>query len=209
MFDATIHHALDRTQSRRKLRIRLAALVSLPLVLLASGPWGIASWQREAMEDLGLVLVFLAILGRSWSTLYIGGRKVRELVTAGPYSVTRNPLYVSSFLAAAGLGAQTASLTITLVLLLCAYAIFLPVVRDEEKALAALHGGAFERYRQMVPRFLPRPSLWRDVGALCVDPGRWRQTVLDALFFLAFVPVLRGIGWAQVSTLGAPLVRLF
>src|SRR6476660_1715925 len=30
---------------------------------------------------------------RLWATGYVGGRKRRELVTEGPYSLCRNPLY--------------------------------------------------------------------------------------------------------------------
>jgi protein-S-isoprenylcysteine O-methyltransferase Ste14 len=37
---------------------------------------------------------------RLWSTLYIGGRKRVVLVSDGPYSLCRNPLYVGTFLIA-------------------------------------------------------------------------------------------------------------
>ena len=39
-------------------------------------------------------MILICILGRTWATLYIGGQKQRELVTKGPYSVVRNPLYL-------------------------------------------------------------------------------------------------------------------
>ena len=50
--------------------------------------------SMRLIEMAGLVLILVCILGRTWCTLYIGGLKKRELVTAGPYSVVRNPLYV-------------------------------------------------------------------------------------------------------------------
>ena len=51
----------------------------------------------------------------TWSSLYIAGRKGRELVTVGPYSTCRNPLYFFSIVGAAGMGAQSGSLTLGLI----------------------------------------------------------------------------------------------
>ncbi|MGN7774381.1 methyltransferase family protein [Phyllobacterium sp. 22552] len=203
-----ITHDLGRTQSRRKMKIRLALLLFSPALLFTTGIFEPGSWQREALEGVGVLLVFLAILGRAWSTLYIGGRKIDHLVTAGPYSVTRNPLYLFSFVAVLGLGLQTGSITIALGLLV-AYAIFWPVVLREEATLHKIHGVLFEIYRNSVPRFAPRRSLWKDAHQLEIDPRRLRQTVLDGLIMLALIPLIRGIGWLQASTPNLPVLALF
>ncbi|MGB4295037.1 MAG: hypothetical protein WBJ16_05340 [Smithellaceae bacterium] len=42
---------------------------------------------------MGAVLVGVASMGRLWCSLYIAGYKAEILVTEGPYSITRNPLY--------------------------------------------------------------------------------------------------------------------
>ncbi|MFD2237613.1 methyltransferase family protein [Aureimonas populi] len=209
MSQTALRRSLAATQSRRKLRIRLAILFLSPLLLLATGPWEPGSWQRRSMEDIGVLLIFVAILGRAWSILYIGGRKTRDLVATGPYSVTRNPLYFFSFMALAGLGAQTGSFAIILVLLAAAWAIFLPVVHREEAALGEAHGRRFETYRASVPRFLPNPRLWTNAGEIRVDPAIWARTVLDSSFFLLLVPLIRGIGWMQFSLFGPHLILLF
>ena len=61
------------------------------------------------IEWFGIFAIILCIFGRTWTSLYIGGRKNRALLTKGPYSVVRNPLYVFSILGAAGAGAQLGS----------------------------------------------------------------------------------------------------
>lgn len=200
---------LARTQSRRKTKIRIAVLLFSPALLFTTGVFEPGSWQREALEGIGVLMVFTAILGRAWSTLYIGGRKIDHLVTAGPYSVTRNPLYLFSFVAVLGLGLQTGSITIALGLLLIAYAVFWPVVLREEAALHEIHGAPFEIYRNSVPRFAPRWALWKDAVRLEIDPHRLRQTVLDGLIMLALIPLIRSLGWLQASIPDLPVLALF
>ena len=53
-----------------------------------------AQHVQALLETGGVILILVCIVGRTWCTLYIGGNKKRELITAGPYSVVRNPLYV-------------------------------------------------------------------------------------------------------------------
>lgn len=196
---------LSTTQSRRKRNIRFVFVMALPFFLIASGPWSVGSWQREGTEHFGMMLIIIAILGRSWCTLYIGGRKVRQLVTVGPYSLTRNPLYLFSLLAVVGIAAQTGSLAISAISAVLTIAIFMPVIQKEEAELLRLHGRRFELYRLDVPRFVPRLSNWTDAAELAIDPDRWRRTVLDSLVFLFLVSLLRGIGHVQEAFGGALL----
>ncbi|MEO9341009.1 isoprenylcysteine carboxylmethyltransferase family protein [Mesorhizobium sp. SB112] len=205
---ATLHRSLGVTQLRRKTRIRLTMLLMLPLLVLTTGLVQPGSWPRELMEGVGVFLIFMAILGRAWCTLYIGGRKIRELVTTGPYSLVRNPLYFFSLVALTGLGAQTGSLIITSLFLVSAYVIFTAVVRQEESALRQIHGSQFDSYCSSVPRFVPNFRLWEEPTELRINPVRWRQTVLDALFFLPLVPLIRGIDWLQSAVAGLPLLQL-
>lgn len=97
---------------------RRAVLSALAALLLGgfavTGAWTHLNVAHESVEDFGRVLIAICILGRCWCTLYIGGRKGETLVSVGPYSLCRNPLYFFSFVGAAGVGAQTGSLLITL-----------------------------------------------------------------------------------------------
>jgi protein-S-isoprenylcysteine O-methyltransferase Ste14 len=205
---ATTHLNLDALQLRRKTTIRIAAAALVPLMLFTTGWATPGGWYREGLEAAGVLLVVTGILGRAWSTLYIGGRKARELVTAGPYSICRNPLYLFAFIAVAGLGAQTGSLVISTLFALGAYVIFIPVVRQEEVALRAVFGADFDAYRARVPRFVPRFSQWRDVPILRIDPKRYRQTVLDGLILLALVPLIYGAASLRALGPSLPLLHL-
>lgn len=149
--------------------------------------------MHEHIETLGLALIVVGIGGRLWATLYIGGRKSAVVVSTGPYSITRNPLYLFSSIAAAGVGTQTGSYVVgCLFMVLCA-AVFHFVARREERFLLATLGGEYLSYLQRVPRFLPNPLIYRDDAEVTFQTKRLRVTLVDGLVFLGAIPILEAI----------------
>jgi protein-S-isoprenylcysteine O-methyltransferase Ste14 len=201
--------ALDIVQRRRKwfaggVLVSLLALVaSVHSVNALHGEW------HEGVEALGLALIILAIVGRGWCSLYIGGRKKAEIVDRGPYSVTRNPLYVFSFIGAFGIGAQTGSLMIGAVFALAAFIVFLRTVGWEEAWLSEHFGETYAAYRNRTPRFWPDVSRWRDAEELIVRPAFFLRTLRDGLTFLAAIPVMEGIEHLQSTGLVGFGIGLF
>jgi len=163
---------------------------------------------HEWVEWTGWLLIAVCIVGRCWCTLYIGGRKIAELVRIGPYSMMRNPLYTMSFIGAAGVGAQTGSLVMAAVFLLIAYVVFRIVVSREERFLINRFGAPYEDYLKTVPRFLPNVRLWSSPEWLEVRPDRVVLTFIDGLWFLAAIPLAEGLEWLQTSGYVPVLLRL-
>ncbi|UCI07945.1 methyltransferase family protein [Mesorhizobium sp. B1-1-8] len=184
--------------------IRRMVLAALIVVLFAALLFGQSSfapetWMHESIEMFGVLLIFLGIVGRLWSTLYIGGRKSSEVVTGGPYSITRNPLYVFSTVAAAGVGAQIGSFSgIILFALLCAGAFHIVILR-EEKFLRQALGAPYEAYLARVPRFFPNLSLYQEGDTGSFKPRLLLTTLLDGLVFLVALPAFELIDGAQQS----------
>lgn len=164
--------------------------------------------NHEAVEMLGIALILVAILGRTWCTLYIGGRKAQELTRSGPYSISRNPLYLFSFIGAAGIGAQTGSLLIAALFLAGAVAVFLPVILREERALKEIFKCDFSDYQASVPRFGPQFSSWRDVETIEVKPRLLWRTIRDGMVFLMVIPIFELIDWLQLSGIVHPIIQL-
>lgn len=191
---ATHRSTIDLAQVQLARKAALFAVVSGCLALLVFGNsyWPSGETIHEAIEWVGLALIVLCIVGRTWCSIYIGGRKVHELVTVGPYSMSRNPLYFFSFLGAAGAGAQLGSLVLAVAAAIAAYVVFLLVVRKEEQVLAAVHGSDYRQYLATVPRFVPRISLWRDAMSVEVRPVLIRRTFVDACVFLLSIPLAEG-----------------
>ena len=154
-------------------------------------------YLEHPVEHLGLVSILACILGRAWCSLYIGGRKKQEIVDVGPYSISRNPLYVFSFFGAFGVGAQTGSLVVAVVFAVAAYGVFRVVVGREEAFLVQAFGPPYEAYVSSTPRFLPNLSLWRDADVLSIRPVFFLRTVRDGLVFLLAVPVFESLELLQ------------
>ncbi|MFA4940430.1 isoprenylcysteine carboxylmethyltransferase family protein [Brevundimonas sp.] len=155
---------------------------------------------EHPVEQLGLIAILVCIVGRAWCSLYIGGRKKQEIVSAGPYSVSRNPLYVFSFIGAFGIGAQSGSFSIGLIFAFACWVVFRIVVGREERFLTDAFGSQYQNYRERTPRFLPKPSLWRDEAEVLVRPVFFVRTVCDGFFFLLAVPLFGAL--EQLQRLG-------
>lgn len=141
-------------------------------------------------------------------TLYIGGRKIEALVTDGPYSIVRNPLYTLSIIGAVGVGAQLGSFTLALTTGAVAWLVFLLVILKEEQVLAARSGASYETYVARVPRLLPDFALWRDVEKVEVNPRLVRVTALDASIFLLSIPLAEGFEYLHDAGLLPTLISL-
>ena len=180
---------IGAVQTIRK-AVLLAAIVAVIVVFgFVASKWPGGDVVHDTLEWIGIGLIVVCIVGRTWCSLYIGGRKNAELVASGPYSITRNPLYVFSILGAAGVGAQFGSMTLAVVTGCVAWIVFLVVARQEEKYLLFFHGDSYRGYRVRVPRFFPRLSQWQNIDVLQVQPTLVVRTFIDACFFLAAIPL--------------------
>ncbi len=174
-------------------RILLSRLVILPLgaVLLATeSAWEVHPPWDGLLFMVGCVLVGVASIGRLWCSLYICGHKTKDLVTNGPYSMTRNPLYFFSAIGAVGVGLGTETLTVPALLLLLFALAYPSVIFTEERKLRALHGPAYDAYVARTPRFFPRRSALSEPDTYAVDPRRFRRALFDALWFVWLVGLL-------------------
>ncbi len=199
---------LTSVQSIRKIVLLAFIVAGIAFVLVGDSRWPSGSFLHEAIEFFGLCLILLCICGRMLCTLYIGGRKIEALVTDGPYSIVRNPLYTLSIIGAIGVGAQLGSFTLALTTGAVAWLVFLLVILKEEQVLAARFGVSYETYVARVPRLLPDFALWRDVEKVEVNPRLVRVTALDASIFLLSIPLAEGFEYLHDAGLLPTLISL-
>lgn len=155
-----------------------------------------------------LALVGAATVGRLWCALYISGWKDSELITSGPYSISRNPLYFFSFLGFAGIGLATETFTLALALSIPFLLIYRPVIAREEAFLRARFGEKYEAYRAQTPKFLPAMRGYLEPQTYVVKPRVFRRTVIDAVWFVWFVGLIEFVEALHEYHFLEPLFRL-
>lgn len=172
---------------------RIFGLAVVALLLVSQSHWRACDGMTRGLFFVAVLLTGVAALGRMWCSLYIAGRKNAELVTEGPYSMCRNPLYFFSFLGAVGLGFATGTFTIPAIIAL-GFALKYPsTIKGEEAYLAKRHGEPFQQYLQTVPRFFPRLSLLKEPQQTVVNPVTFRKHLGSVIWFiwaLGLLPLL-------------------
>ena len=138
---------------------------------------------------------------RFWATLYVGGRKERELVIDGPFSVCRNPLYVGSLLLGASAALFLESPVFLVAVLFVAAVYTGAIVPAEEAVLRTIHGQQYDAYCRRVPRYWPRELKVYSPAAISVDVDRLRLECARAARWI-WLPILggavthlRAVGW--------------
>ena len=106
----------------------------------------ISDMQSIGLSIIGFVLVTLGGFGRLWASLYVEGFKTKTLITEGPYSMVRNPLYFFTVVILLGFCLVVKSIPIALALLATAFTVLhIPAIIKEERKLLAQHDSSYRR----------------------------------------------------------------
>ncbi len=164
----------------------LATVLILPGTALVLVP-GVIMWLSTDAETgltvaspaeidfwIGLVAGLLGLALALWTVrLFVTRGKgtpapwdpPQKLVVAGPYRHVRNPMITSVLLMLVGeaLIFQSTGIAAWLIVFFIINGVYFPL--SEEKGLEKRFGDDYRRYKQNVPRWLPRPTPWTDPGA--------------------------------------------
>jgi protein-S-isoprenylcysteine O-methyltransferase Ste14 len=148
----------DWSKVARRIRVPLGFAFAVLYLWLAHPTW--------RFIGLGAIAIVPGLLIRAFASGHV--RKNEALATTGPYAYTRNPLYLGSLLIGVGFAIAARSWWIGLALLVMFFAIYVPVIRGEEKFLRERFP-EFDEYAHHVPRMLPRMTTYRRAE----DSGRF------------------------------------
>jgi protein-S-isoprenylcysteine O-methyltransferase Ste14 len=102
---------------------------------------------------IGLPLSACGLALRAWAAGHLA--KNRRLATSGPYSFTRNPLYLGTLITALGLAGAARSIGLGLLFAGLFALVYLPAIELEEQHLAAILPG-YSAFAERVPLLVPR-----------------------------------------------------
>lgn len=169
---------------------RIVALLLFSLLTVCSSEWENISFSSSIFFLAGCILIGIASFGRLWCSLYIAGYKDSMLVSLGPYSMSRNPLYFFSIIGGVDVGLATETLLIPC----CIMGLFLiyypSVIRSEEERLSDLFGERYKQYCMTTPSLFPKLSLLRESEDYCVNAKVFRKHIFGALWFVWLVGIL-------------------
>ena len=126
-----------------------------------SGIFAEGTWTDALTDTVGLGSLIAGGLLRIWALSH-GGRCSRsqraqtpKLITTGPYAYIRHPIYVGNLLI--GLGMSFLSEAFPLMLLLLAFFALhhVIIIPAEEEFLKEKLGEGFDRYCELVPKYIP------------------------------------------------------
>lgn len=192
-------------------RIMLPKLLFLPLIALAMVSQHVypdRGFAEQLLEMSGFVLLVACAMGRVWCAAYISGKKNKELVTGGPYSLVRNPLYFFSLLGFIGAGLVFESVTFAALLAALFFVTHWPTILHEERKLKATFGAPFDAYANSVPRLIPHSWKLRGPDIVQFTSSLYTRAVLDSSLVLSAFVFARTVEWGQISGVLPVLVHL-
>jgi len=196
-----------RLLKQRARRTRWLVCAIAP-ILAVSAPLIMTRWVLALLEMLGVLCLIACIVGRTWSAVYIGERKGRELVQVGPYSVMRNPLYLSSFVGTVGAALLSGMITLLVLAVIAFAAYYRATIAREEEYLRERHGPAYDAYARIVPRWWPNLSTWRDVPRVGTSPSLVLKHLRESSFFFFSFFFFEGVRLLHDAGIVPVLIRL-
>lgn len=157
--------------SRRRIHISLIVVCSLIAADMIRGrrPHSVIN-VFDLWSMVGLLFVVVGTLVRSWAAGVLNKNAI--LSTSGPYAITRNPLYLGSFLMMIGFCTLIGAWHNYVAMLLLAVLLYWPKIKGEEVSLHRKFGQDWNDYARTTPRLLPR-RLWVNGGRADWSLAQW------------------------------------
>lgn len=154
-----------------------------------------------SFETAASIVLFVSALGRVWTASYIAGKKNRELITTGPYSLLRHPLYFFTLLGYVGAGLAFRCLTLTALFLVVFLVTHWPAIRNEEQQLARRFGKTYQAYAASTRCLWPDWKNFRTDSEGIINYGVYSRALLDAALIGLIYPGTQVLHWAQLHHL--------
>jgi protein-S-isoprenylcysteine O-methyltransferase Ste14 len=164
--------------------------VTAGFVMVAAFAW--FSHPDAKSLAVGLPISACGLALRAWAAGHLA--KNQRLAISGPYSFTRNPLYLGTLVTALGLAVAARSVGLALLFTSLFVLVYLPAIELEEQHLRAILPG-YDEFANRVPILIPKwPKQFgpdRFSGALY-----WKNREYQALMGWAI-----GVVWLVVKAL--------
>lgn len=160
---------------------------------------------REYPTWPGILVCFVGASVRFWASGFL--RKDQFPAVGGPYALTRNPLYLGTFLMALGTAWAIEHYTLVLACAVIFGGIYHFIILDEETKLRVLFGAPYEQYKIAVNRFFPRLFPIGTATKTAINPETshhrfsWELAMKNKAYeayasFAALIAFVAAVAWA-------------
>ena len=182
---------MAKALNKSRIRDTKLVLVLCAILFIFSAPLTDGETLLNKMLDMiGTTLVGTCALCRLYCTAFLGGHKNQSLVTYGPFSVCRNPLYFCSFIGACGIAMITNHWTLIILLPLLFLRTYLALIKREETYLIGHFGETYQTYCTTTPRLIPNFRLYQVPETVPMYPEFIHKGLKDCLGWLCVFPLL-------------------
>ena len=178
-------------------RLRLYLTRLLAILVLGTFGIGAAYWSgghpltEKTLFIIGVGLASIGATGRAWATSYISGQKLKNLITTGPYSLCRNPLYFFSLLLGVGVGFCTETFTMPLLIAVVLTGLYYFQIKNEQRRLQKKFGVQYDSYLAEVPCFFPSHRCYSEPEEITISPRLMKRGLFGIAFLLILIGVLQ------------------
>jgi protein-S-isoprenylcysteine O-methyltransferase Ste14 len=185
-----------------KKRIQLHGfLIFAVLTLLAFFPFKFLRVTHGKIDDLAEIVGIGAILSGQLLRVSSRGYKSEHsrqggaLITDGPYSLVRNPMYLGIILIGLGIVLTLFNWWVALIFAVFFIAVYARLIITEEKKLLECFGKEYQGYQERTPRLFPRLStlLRKDIKEHLPLRFAWiKKEIVSIIILLSVVVLVEG-----------------
>lgn len=199
--------------SQSRTRLYLTRVLAVIVFLIFGSGGTIWSLTNPVVEELlffiGTALTGFGAAGRAWATSFISGNKSARLVTTGPYSLCRNPLYLFSWMIGVGLGFCTETFTAPILVGIGLLLLYHFQIKREEEHLLQKFGTVYQSYLTAVPQFFPSFRSYSEPDDIRVSPRVMKKGFFGIAFLLLLIGAVELLEFSHQSGLMPTLFHVY
>lgn len=197
--------ATNLNKSRIKLS-KIALAIALLVIIFTKSFIEYESPIHEFIEFIGYFFVAVCVMGRLYSTAFLGGFKNEQLITYGAFSIVRNPLYFFSLLGITGVALMSGHILLYVFLPLYFLFLYNGLIAREEEFLSEKFGTEYMDYKKRVPRLFPKFSLYQAPEVIQTVPKFLNNAFKDAIWWFLPFPLFEILEYVQESGMISPMI---